>query len=448
MQFGFGKVDITPRVGVQLYGYGPFLNRHSIAVREPLYARALAASDGDSTVVLVSCDLVGTSPDTTQEVREHVTDATGVPGDNLCVHCIHTHAGPGTKSAIGQGEPDAPYLEVLPGRIATACLQAVEDLRPATMSHAVVPCEGIGYNREEDERPDLADALREDWRPAKPEITDTEAQVLRFDAEGGTIGFASYFSCHPVVGPSSNRYIHSDFAGLATNWLERERPGSIGLFPQGCSGDINSCVVHHGEQESLLALDVIAARYARQIRPGLEAAKPLGGGKVAALRRRCALSRRPLPEAELREMLAEREAVLKAPGASDADYAVRMATVYARAIRAELGRLAAGRPMDPTAEIQAFRIGDLTIVAAPFEIMHRYKLRVQAEFDGPVLVLSLANYTLGYAPLRESFDKQDSYAAKVVPYLLGATPFAPSIEDELVEALVAIGRDVADAASE
>ncbi|MGD9519783.1 MAG: neutral/alkaline non-lysosomal ceramidase N-terminal domain-containing protein [Armatimonadota bacterium] len=442
MQFGFGKVDITPRVGVELYGYGPYLCRHSVAVREQLYARALAASDGESTFVLVSCDLCTVQMHTTEEVRARVQEATGLPPDNLCVHCIHTHSGPATKLGSGWGVGDVPYIETLPVRLATACVQALEDLKPGRLSHAVVPCEGLGYNREDDVRPELADALREDWRPTKPEITDTEAHVLRFDGEDGLRGFASYFSCHPVVGPQTSRYIHSDYAGVATNWLEREHPGSVGLFLQGCEGNINSCVVHHSEQESLLALDVVAARYARQVRPGLAEAKPVGDTTVAALRRRCHISCASVPEEELRAMLAEREAIIKDPSASDADYNVRMATVYARALRLELQRRATGQSADETVEIQGFRLGDLVLVAAPFEIMHRYKRRIQAAFSTPVLVLSLANHSLGYAPERESFEKEDNYAAKIVPYLLGEPPFAPTIENELVEALTHLASDL------
>ena len=38
MLLGCCKVDITPRVGVELAGFGPFINRHSIGVRLPLSA--------------------------------------------------------------------------------------------------------------------------------------------------------------------------------------------------------------------------------------------------------------------------------------------------------------------------------------------------------------------------------------------------------------------------
>ena len=42
MKAGFAKFDITPRVGVSMAGFGPFLNRNSTFVRDRLEARAAA----------------------------------------------------------------------------------------------------------------------------------------------------------------------------------------------------------------------------------------------------------------------------------------------------------------------------------------------------------------------------------------------------------------------
>ena len=442
LQFGFGKVDITPRVGVELLGYGPYLNRHSTAVRDRLFARALAVSDGDNTVVLVSCDLVGVARTTSDEVKQRLLEAHGIPADNVLVHGIHTHSGPVTYPNIGWGDKDEPYLEILPVRIATACSAAVADLKPGVLRHNVVPCEGIGYDREKLGRPELADCLREDWRPESPETTDTEAHVLTVETEGQIRGFLSYFSCHPVIGSQVSRYIHGDYAGVATNLLEREHPGSIGLFLQGCEGNINSCVVHHDEQQSLLALDVIASRYARQVRPGIGEGEILHG-PVRGMRRSFSFTRAPLTEAQLRAELAAREAILKAPGADDADHEVRMATVYAVAFRRALARLAAGDDGNYPCELQALRIGDLLLVGAPFEVMHRYKRRVQAEFEQPALVMSICNYMVGYAPERECYYAEGNYAASMVPYLVDETPFTADLEDEMVAAMVGMLKELA-----
>jgi hypothetical protein len=80
-QAGFAKVDITPRVGVPLCGFGPFLNRRSIAVRDRLWARALAVEHDD-----------------TLRSRELVREATGLDPAHLLVACTHTHSGPDSSA--------------------------------------------------------------------------------------------------------------------------------------------------------------------------------------------------------------------------------------------------------------------------------------------------------------------------------------------------------------
>lgn len=443
MQIGFAKVDITPRVGVELCGFGPYLNRHSITMRDRLWARAMAVRQGETTLLLVSCDLLGLEREVTSWVRALVREATGIPEAQVMVHCIHTHSGPNTlRALIGWGVADAPYLEVLPGRIAQACINAVGNLTEATLAHAEVPCDGIGMNREYDKDAlPLEEVLRDDWRPEKPELTDTTCHVLTAHAGDRLLGFASYFGCHPVVCCSETRYLHGDYAGVATNLLECEHPGAVGLFLQGAQGDVNSCVVHKPEQESLLALDIIAARYANAVREGMRQATPLNIDNIAAARQDVTFSRETNTMDELYASLAEQEKVLHATGASDTDFTVRMATVYAIAYRNLLHRLQHGESINQASETQAFRIGPLALLGAPFEIFQAIKNDVQASALSPIpLVMSFTNDYLGYAPDRDTADR-GGYAARQVPLMISTLPFS-DIHGELVQALLAVEREV------
>ncbi|HCU34494.1 MAG TPA: hypothetical protein DGT21_03330 [Armatimonadetes bacterium] len=437
MQIGFATNDITPRVGVELCGFGPFLNRHSIAVRDRLWARAMAVREGDRTLVLVSNDIVQLERSSTRRVREAVTAATGIPPEAIMVHCTHSHSGPATGTLQGWGAQDPPYLEVLPLRIADACIRAVENLTEARLSYAEVPCEGVGLNREYDkDAPPLEDVLRDDWRPAKPELTDTTCHVITAHAGDELLGFASYFGCHPVVCCAQSRYIHGDYAGVATNLLQRESPGSVGLFLQGAQGDVNSCVVHKTEQESLLALDVIAARYANAVREGLRQAQPIDVDGLACALREVTFTRRPTTIEQLRERLAEQEAVLHAPGATDESREVRMAMVYALAFRKLIAAMEAGESLAPATELQGLRIGPITLLGAPFEIFQAVKNDVVAGSASPItLVMGITNDQLGYAPDRQAAAR-GGYAADVVPFILGSPPFA-DIHTELVRELLA-----------
>ena len=442
MRIGFAKCDVTPRVGVELCGFGPFLCRKSTAVRDRLWARAMAIEHGGQRMVLVACDLAGVTLAITQRVRALVAEQAGLAGDAVMICCSHTHSGPCTGPYIGWGEPDPPYLETLPRRIAQACLAALDALEDAELAHAEVPCVGIGCNREydEDAQP-LENVLREDWRPAKPELTDTTCHVLAATAGERLIGFVSYFGCHPVVCCEATHAIHGDYCGVATNLIERDHPGAVGLFLQGAHGDVNTCVVHKPEQDSLLALDVVAGRYARAVRHGLQSTSPIAVDGIACQRREATFSRKRWGLEKLRELLAEREAVLHPPDATDCpqDSAreVRMAMVYTIALRRMIAKAEAGVSLVNPTEVVGMRIGPVAILGSGFETFQAIKNDVVAGARGPVtLVASCTNDALGYAP-DHTAAARGGYAADMVPFIACMLPYA-NAHDELVAELLAL----------
>lgn len=440
MRIGFAKTDITPPVGVEMAGFGPFLNRRAIAVRDQLWARAMAVEHDGTTVLVISNDLLGLGAEDVARIRGYVCAGSGLPTEAVMVHCIHTHSGPATGGIHGWGTPHPPYLETLPRRVADAGLAALANLRAATLHHAEAPCEGVGLNREYDrDAPPLEEVLQETWRPAHPELTDTTCHVLlaRAADTGELLGFASYFGCHPVVCCQQTRYLHGDYAGVATNLLEREHPGSIGLFLQGAQGDVNSCCVHKPEPESLLALDIIAARYARAVRRGFEQAKPVTVDTVACVLRPVTFTRRKFSREELAGFLAEQEAVIHAPAADPEAFEVRMATVKALAYRSLLCRMDHGESLEPPTELQGFRLGPVSLLATPFEIFQAIKNDVKAAALAPVpLVMGVTNDKLGYAPDKTAAAR-GGYAAEQVPLMLGMLGFA-NIHEELVRELLAV----------
>ena len=279
--------------------------------------------------------------------------------------------------------------------------------------------------------------LRDSWRPAKPELTDTTCHVLKVLRDGRVRGFASYFGCHPVVCCQRSRHIHGDFVGVATNLLEREHPGSVGLFLQGANGDVNSCVVHKGEEESLAALDVIAERYARAVQRGLAEARPVEVDAVRTVLRDVPLARRPWDAGEVRSRLAEQTSRIADPEAIDDDVDYRMAVVRKLGLERILARLASGEQASPPVPVHGVRIGPVSLLGSPFETFHRIKADVQASARSPVaLVLSLVGDSQGYAPDRFAFER-GGYAADQVPLMYGITPFA-RLHEELPAALLAL----------
>jgi hypothetical protein len=209
----------------------------------------------------------------------------------------------------------------------------------------------------------------------------------------------------------------------------------VGLFLQGAQGDVNSCVVHKPEPQSLLALDVIASRYANQVRHGLNQAQPLRGEEFRTARREIVFSRLKPSRDELMRMLAEKESIVNAPNASDADFEVRMATVYVLSLRRLIQEMDAGKDLCPPTELQGLRIGEISLLGGPFETFQAIRNEVVANAKTPIpLVMGLTNDCLGYA-VDKTVAARGGYAAQMVPIMLGRLPYA-NIHEELSKCLI------------
>ncbi|MBP5530809.1 MAG: neutral/alkaline non-lysosomal ceramidase N-terminal domain-containing protein [Lentisphaeria bacterium] len=441
MKAGFAKFDITPRVGVSMAGFGPFLNRNATFIRDRIDARAAAIASPRGKALIISCDLCTIYPETTRLIREIIAEKiTALSPDEILVTATHTHSAPAVVlNNCGWGSTDLPYLQLLPYKIAQAGIDAWNNLEDVSVSTARVPCRHIGLNRVYDvDKPPLEEVLDENWEPAKPELTDTECQVIRFDdAKGNLKGFMVNFGCHAVVCCQKCHYIHGDYPGVAIHGIMREYPGSIGLFLQGAEGDVNSGCVHKPEQESLLALDVFAGRFARAIRHGLAEAKPIDGDEIATARLTVEFSTiRNWTEEALLEKKREIDAVLNRADVSDDDKDVRMNTVFRIGLEKLMKLLRSGANTNIIADVFAVKMGPVEFLGAPFEIMQAIKNDAVARAKAPIpLVLSLCNGAYGYAPDQQAIDKADSYEATRIPLMQGRFPYA-NIHRELVEAFL------------
>ncbi len=448
MELGFAKAEITPRVGVELCGFGPFLNRHSVGLRDRLWARAMAVRAGERRAVVITCDLIGVTWQTTKRVRDVLAGSCGLAPEDVMICCSHTHSGPAPGCYIGWGEADPLYLETLPHRIAQAAVAALNRLQPAQLAHTEVPCEGIAVNREYDQfwAPYEA-AMQPSWRPTKPELTDTTCHVLTGrGGDGGLLGFVAYFGCHPVVCCDQCRVIHGDYPGIALNALERDHPGAVGLFLQGAQGDVNTAIGGRSETESLLALDEIAGRFARAVRGGIAAARAAQADRLATCRREVVFSRKPWGREEIAHRLAACEQQIAAPepgGApTDADRERRLQMVYAIALRRLLARCDRGEALSPKTEVHGLRLGPIALLGGPFETFRAIKNEVCAQASAPIpLVVSFTNDSVGYA-VDTTCAARGGYAADMVPLICGELPFA-RIHEELVRELLELDRRLA-----
>ncbi len=443
MKFGFAKQDITPRLGIELAGYPGQMKRYATAVRDKLWARGMAVSDGEKTAVIVSCELALAPAVITREVCRLVEKETGVGENGILVQATHTHSGPCIPTN-NRNTYDESYVKVLPQKIAKAGIEAVKNMREAELSYAKVPCEGIGVNRVYEKFNYREEGLKPDFRPEKPELTDTFAHVLTVSAEDEILGFLSYFGCHNVVGGSGSTYIHGDFTGIATNRLEKEFTGSTGLFLTGAQGDVNAACCCMGNDKVLEALDIMSDRYLNSIRLGIAAGTPLvtleKQNVLKFVRKQVTFSRREVDINTLRTKLSELEAVVNEP--STLAPILHETLLKVRALRYVIQKLENGESFENKTVIQGIRIGPLVLFATPFEVFQAIKNDVTAKASAPVpLVMSACNDDQGYAIDKVTSEDKESYAARTVPLWKYTLPYK-NIHEELVQYLLELDTEL------
>ncbi len=453
MNAGFAQADITPRLGVQLVGYGPYRNRAAQKVLAPLAARAMAVTEGWRRALLVNLELCGTPRDLAIRIREAVARRTGFKPDEVFVTSTHTHSGPAIGGMLGWGEPDAIYVETLPSRVAEAAEKAVKALAPVEWRYAEVPCEGIAINRETDRGGWMFDPigvrLDPQWRPARPQDTDPTLRLLAAYAGGNLVGLLHHFGCHAVVGSEQTFDVHGDFAGLASQEIERAHPGATAIFLPGAMGDINPPVCHRAEKETHRALRVLSRKYASVIRRGLRAAQPMTAGALKSVRRDVSFSRKPWMRAFVQRRIRELEKIFAAPGVTDITTVGQpplqtngLHMVRLQGFRALLAGYKGRKGPNPPVSVQGLRIGPVALLGVGLEVFHSLQAPILAGSPHPhTWVVSLSG-GVGYAPDARACAKK-GYTDDLVPLIVAERPYA-KVYAELPRELIRLARELAD----
>ncbi|MCJ7738149.1 MAG: neutral/alkaline non-lysosomal ceramidase N-terminal domain-containing protein, partial [Anaerolineae bacterium] len=276
VQAGVARVCITPPIGVELAGYGPFLNRRSESIHDNLYAEALVLDDGRTRTAIVTSDLIACDEAFVAAVRGRSSLATGIKPSHIMVSCIHSHTAPTARTLRVWGARDEQYLSILTRHFAGAIASAARQLRPARI--------GCGHG----EHQELA------WyrlRDGEGNV-DPAVMVLRVDdsESGQPMAILTNYACHAVMlGPKTA--ISADYPGAVRRHVEVAFPGCVHMFANGACGDIDP--VSNKDvwgQASFDDVDRAGAALATQV---VETASAIG--TEAQARIRCAQTQVSLP---------------------------------------------------------------------------------------------------------------------------------------------------------
>ena len=437
LKVGYATRDITPDRPVWMGGYA---NRDgpSTGVSEPILAGCIALqAAGGEPALLVTLDLVGVHDAGARALAGRIAEQTGVPAERIMLACSHTHYAPAAglqriyRPHVGRNginDADDAYVGEMTAQVVSACAEAAGRLAPGTVEVLRTRVPQVHYNRRI-RQPDgsVATTFRyPDGTGPGPELspTDDRLTALRFRAaDSGDVGAVLvHFGCHTVTGDrhgdGTSLLVSSDFVHYLRSALADEY-GCPVFFAQAAAGDVVP-MRRLGESRRW-----IGQTLAHAVLLGERAFRPVPAERVDVtwdeLRARVRHDLTGDPEARLQ---AAADQLRAAPGGQDE--AVREEYLEALHLAYAARRWPEG---SFTVRIQQVRIGDLPLVALPFEVLAELGLRVAERFPD-AMVISYANGYEGYLPFRHDL------AAGGYESQTGSAHFEPGTAERILDAVL------------
>jgi hypothetical protein len=363
-------------------------------------------------VAFAICDNVGIPREVFDAARKIAAEPTGIPPENMLMSATHTHSAASARQGnrlVAATELNE-YQRFIAYRIADGLRRAVNNLEPARIAwgsaqepsevfnrrwrmtpgpHLNNPYGGTDQVRMNPPRADKG--LLEPAGPTDPEIAFLSVQ----SRDGRPIALLANYSLH-YVGGVRGTDISADYFALFADRIQqllgadRLEPPFVGILSNGTSGDVNNINFREkGEtRQPYEKMREVANKVAARVYEAHQQLKfqewvPLN----AAWQELTLAVRKPT-----KEQIAYAEKVQS----RDKDEPRRQARedIYADRLQRQLEA-----PDEISAPIQALQVGELNIVAIPFEVFAEIGLEIKSKRGGkPTFTISLANGSYGYLP--------------------------------------------------
>ena len=480
LRLGVGAERINPPLGVPLpLAYSGGGTPVVVAGRhDDCWARALVLEQGDTRLALVSVDLCTMRDDQYRKIVARIGARCRIPAENVLLACTHNHSNAPLLEPFDA--PPSPWQETLNDLIVSAVFQACRRPEPVSrIRYAAARYGSVAYNRRV-ALPDVCDkvevvcmligaeprweaiaerlcdslgATREQLGispgPIAPRgIVDDTLRLLTFESsENKTLADIVSAACHPVTHSFADRQTCADYPGFLVRQVEREL-GGMGLFLQGCSGDVRP----RYREPNYAEVERVGRQFGGALR---EAARNLvamdGPLAIDAVKQEVELPLKPYESrARQRDRLAELERGLEeaaqSPARGHRDIEERWAMYQESAfLRYQLkwgdleNRQADLERERVAAPLQAVRLGNVLALASPAEVFAEtgVELSAWAAEEGwhGSFVSSCTNGYVNYIPPRAEAERGG--------FEPSCTMLAPGACERMAAALKALGRRVA-----
>ncbi len=214
LRAGTARVDITPTWPVMQGGFGQRTSP-SDGVLDAVFAKALWLENDDTTVLLITVDLIAMPAQICDPVVERLVAATELAPHQILLCASHTHSGPLPFGAAG-APGVAQYSAFLIERLVEVGFDAGCDLTACSVGSGTGEVDVL-FNRRTRGEPNLVDRR-------------VPVFVVRDEVDDDVLAVVFGTGCHPVALGWENQLISGDFPGAAQRFVEERFVGSTALF--------------------------------------------------------------------------------------------------------------------------------------------------------------------------------------------------------------------------
>jgi len=437
VQAGCAEQVIPVPLFAELGGYGPFLGRRCLEVRDPLCCRVLTVNDGTRRNAVVVTDTIASDELQCRLLRMELATAFGLFPESIMFVATHTHSAPGVASCdIGYGEASPEFAAEWRRTIKQTFRAALSNEEPIRAEAGCAPVrKPLGSRRTTGDDRRIDPAIR--W-----------VRLLR--ADGSCKVLLHNHAMHGVT-IGAQRFVSADWMGAANAEIKRRKLAEIPFFLYGTAGDINVIwtdekgeavpIEQLGPQTRKAAernLEWISQSYVDDLEASLGAGEAIAFAPVGANLAATEFPTEPVDGNAYRDIATRLLRKLPNPHEKLLRY------IHDRMI--EMATLAdAGHEFRVIRDLQALRMGDLAVYAVPGEpfLAVGEALRAGSPARFP-LAVSVANGDAGYYPTRAMFEQyptifdcDDFGAFGFYEVWFGPGLHRPKFKPEIVDFLVA-----------
>ena len=370
IKVGYGKADITPKIGTPIGGYGNDAHRLVEEIRDVPFVTCVAFTDqNDNTVLMCTVDMIHMEADMTAMAREAIEAATGIPGDHMIFSAVHTHNCISTSSRHLPGETE--FIEwMCKERLVVAAKRALETRKDAKLYAAKGEFPLTNFARHFK----LADGriIGRGFAPQSEYVdhgypADCLLQVVKITREEEKDIILMNWQTHPdMMGGGVTKFVSADYVGAVRSYMEISLDCHFAYF-QGACGDLVPNSPQFKEKWPIFKSDRYAKRLGDQAISLLEQLTEIAPGPVDCRMRKVLC---PVDHSE-DHLLETAKAVwhkYNVEGNAAASDAMALEVGFRNRYTARGIVMRAEEPESYTLEVDAARVGGLGFATAPYEM--------------------------------------------------------------------------------